>query len=119
MPRPTRKNKNRGPRPADQPNGAPAEEAALATAVAEPPAEEQPQAGPRTEEPTEVQPPSNRPPPPRDRTEKFDREKGQKDKPGKDHVAASLNIAKLQSMSITYLEQLAPELTGVNSGNMR
>src|SRR6266487_4419129 len=112
MPRPTRKPKTKGPRPAaDQPNGAPTDDNALATAVAEPPSEEQRPPSP-PEEPREPRQTPNRPAPERERPlrpdrEKAEKEKAEKDKAEKDHVAASLNIAKLQAMSMTDLNQMA------------
>ena len=38
---------------------------------------------------------------------------------GKDHIAASLNIAKLQAMSMTDLNNMARELSVENFGTMR
>ena len=112
MPRPPKKAKTKGPRPgADQPNGAPADD--VATAVAEPPVEQQRPPHP-PEERAEEEPTPGRTAPER---EKGDRD--EKEKPGKDRVAASLNIAKLQSMSMTELNQMARELSVENFGTMR
>src|SRR5215831_15430290 len=117
MSRPAKKTKNKGPRPgADQPNGAPADD--VATAVAEPPVE--PQRPPRApEQRSEVEPTPGRSAPEREKTDRDDKEKAEKEKPGKDRVAASLNIAKLQSMSMNELNGMARELCVENFGTMR
>ena len=108
MPRAIRKPKAKGPRTAavGQPNGPLTEDGATATALAEPPPEELGAQAPPAEsaEPTEKSEPSS---------------KAEKDQADKDHIAASLNIAKLQAMSMTELNQMARELGVENFGTMR
>ncbi len=48
-----------------------------------------------------------------------ERDKAAKEKTDKDHIATSLNIAKLQSMSMTELNQMARDLGVENFGTMR
>src|SRR6266702_1764740 len=82
------------------PNGAPGESAGVATAVEEPPAEElRPPTAPV--ETTEAQKAQEQP------------------AADKDHIAASLNIARLQGLSMTDLNQMARELGVENFGTMR
>ncbi len=86
-------------------SGTATEEPAIATAVAEPPAEE-------------LQPPVTPVETPEaDRAES--KPAADKEKTDKDHIAASLNIAKLQSMSMGELNQMARELGVENFGTMR
>src|SRR5437867_3902456 len=79
---------------ADQSNGAPPESETVATAVAEPPAEDLSPPTTPVEMP-EVEKAEEKPAAPED-----------KDK-DKDRIASSLNIAKLQSMSMSELNQMA------------
>ena len=106
MPRAPRKPRAKGPRPAEETNGPMTDNGATATAVAEPPREELTASVPPVEssEPAERVP--TRPGPDKDKTDK-------------DHIAASLNIAKLQAMSMTDLNQMARELGVENFGTMR
>src|SRR5215471_8615342 len=103
----TKRPKTKGPkpRPEDLPNEGANGEAAVATAVAEPPAED-------------LQPPVT--PVETQEAEKADRKPtADKEKIDKDKIAASLNIAKLQSMSMGELNQMARELAVENFGTMR
>src|SRR5262245_38899940 len=118
MPRPTKKGKTRAPKAptgdTGQDNGV--DGSSVATAVAEPPQELQPPSTPI--EPREQTQVEKRAP-----MEKADRRRSD-DKaesvPGdKDHIATSLNIAKLQSMSMGELNQMARELGVENFGTMR
>src|ERR1044071_853923 len=112
MPRPVKKPKKGGRALADeqQPNGTMNEGGGTAVAVAERPAEElRPPTAPV--EPAEPEKFENKPAPERDRSEK--------EKTDKDRIAASLNIAKLQSLSMTELNQMARELGVENFGTMR
>src|SRR5437867_13425140 len=101
MPRPKKAKaktaRNNGP---EKPNGNGAE-SSVATAVAEPPVEE-------------LQPPATP-------VEPAESERGGDEKaaPNKDHIAASLNIAKLQAMSMGDLNQMARDLSVENFGTMR
>src|SRR5882672_4511553 len=100
MPRPTsKKPRNKGPRQ-DQPNGELTETAAVDVAVAEPSSDE-------------LQPPTM--PVEAVEPEKEEQRPAQKDrdkeKENKDRIApTSLNIAKLQAMSMGDLNQMAREL---------
>src|SRR5690349_17941578 len=105
MPRPAKKPKSKAPRGSDleghepgQPNGP-----ATATALAEPPRVEERRPQVPVVEPT--------PEPERSKSQTSPREKGEKSQAekDKDRIAASLNIAKLQGMSMTELNQMARE----------
>src|SRR6185436_14230212 len=106
MPRAPRKPKAKGPRPTGQANGPMTDNGATATAVAEPPPEELGSSAP----PVEAAEPAERSPA---------RALSEKEKADKDHIASSLNIAKLQAMSMTELNQMARELGVENFGTMR
>src|SRR5262245_11308031 len=109
MPRPIKKPKSKGPRPdaLERPPQGQAEDSLTATAVVEPPLEDH----------------DHRPPPVAPRKNENQgaagRDKGDKDVSDKDRIAASLNIAKLQGMSMTELNQMARELGVENFGTMR
>src|SRR5438045_748416 len=100
MPRPKKgKTKPARDEAAERPNGNGSESGSVATAVAEPPEELQPPASPV--EPSEGEKP----------VEKVSQDK--------DHIATSLNIAKLQGMSMADLNQMARDLGVENFGTMR
>src|SRR5262249_17466597 len=82
--------------------------ATTAAAVAEPPAEEFPKS-PEMETPRREQSPRGA----------SEREGAAKAKADKDHIATSLNIAKLQGMSMTDLNQMAREFSVSNFGTMQ
>src|SRR5689334_23205694 len=111
MPKPPKKMK---PRPSRAPSGETPYEggnegpAATAAAVAEPPAEEFPKS-PEMETPRREQSPRGA----------SERDEAAKTKTDKDHIATSLNIAKLQGMSMTDLNQMAREFSVSNFGTMR
>src|SRR6266853_2074528 len=100
MPKP-KKGKIKTPRDeiADKPTGNGSESGSTATAVAEPPEELQPPAAPV--EPSEAEKPEEKIP------------------QDKDRIATSLNIAKLQAMSMADLNQMARDLGVENFGTMR
>src|SRR5947208_213232 len=116
MPRPTKRPKKAGSALAvEPPNGTMNEGNATATAVAERP--ERPSSEdlrPPTApvEPAEPEKFDNKTAPERDKA-------AAKEKTDKDHIATSLNIAKLQSMSMTELNQMARDLGVENFGTMR
>ena len=103
MPRAHMKPEAKGPRPAGQTNGPMIDNGATATAVAEPMPEELAACAP----PVEAAEPAERSPA---------RSVSEKDKADKDHIASSLNIAKLQAMSMTELNQMARELENWGMG---
>src|SRR6266850_2886575 len=112
MPRPTKKPKKASSALAvDPPNGTLNEGAATATAIAEPPSSEDLRPPTAPVEPAEPEKFQNKTTPERD--------KAAKEKADKDHIATSLNIAKLQSMSMTELNQMARDLGVENFGTMR
>src|SRR6266404_5298264 len=113
MPRPTKKAKTKVARtPAgDQPDGMLPDGSATATAVAEPPVEELP-LRPAPIEAAEPEPVENKAAPEREKAE-------QEKSDDKDHIATSLNIAKLQSMSMPDLNRMARDLSVENFGTMR
>src|SRR6185369_315653 len=118
MPRPAKKAKTKGKAPVELSNGSSEPHAAIE--VAEPPFEEAAPA-PAGELP-EVEKPERRPPP--EKAEKRRPAEKQQPEPepppvDKDHIAASLNIAKLQAMSMTDLNHMARELGVENFGTMR
>src|SRR5258706_2549122 len=119
MPRPTKKGKTKVAKasPAEQANGNGTDSnLATATAVVEPPIEEL-RGQPAAEEPSEPEKEEKRLPV--DKAEKGD--KAEKTRPGeqptqapvgdKDRIATSINIAKLQSMQMSELNQMAPDLS--------
>src|SRR6266699_3978855 len=124
MPRPAKKGKIKGAKtpPAEQANGNGADSnLATATAIVEPPVEEL-QGQPAPEEPAEAEKPEKRPP--AERVEKADKHRlaDQPEQPpvgDKDRIATSLNIAKLQSMQMSELNQMARDLSVENFGTMR
>jgi len=95
---------------AQQPNGTMNEGAGTATAVAEQPSEElrPPTAPVEPAEPEKFE-----------QKTALERDRADKEKTDKDHIATSLNIAKLQSMSMTELNQMARDLGVENFGTMR
>src|SRR5438270_1676775 len=104
MPRPAKKPKTKSAKPADldQADGNVAESSPTATAVAEPPPDDLPQASVPESSPSR---------------KAEDQVISDKDK---DHIAAtSLNIAKLQAMSMGDLNQMAREIGVENFGTMR
>src|ERR1051326_2847362 len=106
MPRPTtKKGKAKAPKDPQDLNGATGDSGGVATAVEEAPVEEM-----RQPEVREAAPP---PEPPQ--------RQNQKPEPpiDKDRIAHSLNIAKLQAMSMGDLNQMARELSVENFGTMR
>src|SRR6266853_6335596 len=113
MPRPTKRPKKTGSALAvEPPNGTMNEGNAAATAVAERPNR------PSSED---LRPPTApvEPAEPEKFENKTERDKAAKEKTDKDHIATSLNIAKLQSMSMTELNQMARDLGVENFGTMR
>src|ERR1041385_3643089 len=124
MPRPTKKPKKPQPAAADDPqNDLLPRDAETAAAIAEPPVEQSRAQMPEIpSEPVEAQRSDDRPTrradhrssadgPKTDNRPAQDRNQGDtnradKDKTDKDHIATSLNIAKLQSMSMTELNQM-------------
>src|SRR6266478_8541343 len=112
MPRPMKKPRTKGGRAlaAQQPNGTMNEGAGTATAVAEQPSEElrPPTAPVEPAEPEKFE-----------QKTALERDRADKEKTDKDHIATSLNIAKLQSMSMTELNQMARDLGVENFGTMR
>jgi transcription termination factor Rho len=141
MPKPTKKAKAKAakaPAPAET-DVAPAEAVAAATAVAEPPADPAAPPVPAPETASQAEPqtqPEKKRPEKASRGPKAQKGKAQEPEPepepepkpkangapaaDKDKVAASsLNIAKLQSMSMTELNQMARELGVENFGTMR
>src|SRR5260221_10323471 len=104
MPRPTKKAKSKGPRPPSPNHGLP-QDGSAATALAEPPPQHDRHAEPAPE-PAVIERPEGQGRadgpggPGRDKTDKSDKTNGDKDR-----IAASLNIAKLQGMSMTELNQ--------------
>ena len=146
MPRPIKKAKTKGAKTpsAELPIGVAAESAAAPeVAIAEPPPENDPQPAPppaetaepietpRTEpNPNHLRKPRPGPPRPSDQsTSQGGQPRGQQAPhrggdgrvaDDKDHIAAtSLNIAKLQAMSMSELNQMARELSVENFGTMR
>src|SRR5262245_21582588 len=118
MPRPAKKAKTKGKGPAaDLSNGS--TEPHAVTAVAEPPAfEEAPP--PRPVALAEPEKTDRRPPPEKvEKRRPSDKDSEPPAPTDKDHIAASLNIAKLQSMSMTDLNHMARELAVENFGTMR
>src|SRR6266853_3603 len=115
MPRPTKRPKKTGSALAvEPPNGTMNEGNAAATAVAERPdrpSSEDLRPPTAPVEPAEPEKFENKGAPERD--------KAAKEKADKDHIATSLNIAKLQSMSMTELNQMARDLGVENFGTMR
>src|SRR5437016_3318515 len=115
MPRPAKRPKKAGSAlPVEPPNGTMNEGNTTATAVAERPdrpSSEDLRPPTAPVEPAEPEKFENKAAPERD--------KAAKEKTDKDHIAASLNIAKLQAMSMTELNQMARELGVENFGTMR
>src|SRR5215471_11294350 len=108
---PSKKGKGKGPKPETDergsngaPNGASESATAVATAVEEAPSDE-------------LRPPTT---PVETREEEKPAPAPRSVASGdKDHIAASLNIAKLQAMSMTELNQMARDLGVENFGTMR
>ena len=144
MPRPIKKAKTKSAKPVDElPNGGTESNVTPALAVAEPPHSEEPQAAsapPQTQESVEsssrednfarkVRPAAQRPSDGNAGDQPGQRRGGTGAQPpkadarvadDKDRIAAtSLNIAKLQSMSMSELNQMARELSVENFGTMR
>src|SRR5215470_4242921 len=145
MPRPAKKPKTKTAKTpeGEQPNGAPAEPGSVSTAVADTPAateELQPPTGPvetaesaQGDGATPVAKRRDRPPsqgvePHAQEPAALEKSSGrmqnrrqdERHTEDKDHIAAtSVNIAKLQSMSMTELNQMARELGVENFGTMR
>src|SRR3954468_1092785 len=119
MPRPTKKAKGKGPRPLSPNRGLPPD-GSTATALAEPllrPDRHTDPVSPEApiiESPPESQGAEAQGAPGRDKTDR-----GEKTNGDKDRIAASLNIAKLQGMSMTELNQMARDLGVENFGTMR
>jgi len=119
MPRPTKKAKSKGPRPLSPNHGLP-QDSSTATALAEPPHQPDRHAEPVSPEPAVMGRSEGQGRddgqggPGRDKTDKSDKANGDKDR-----IAASLNIAKLQGMSMTELNQMARDLGVENFGTMR
>src|SRR6266699_3035424 len=113
MPRPTKKPKSKagGALAVAPPNGTMNEGNATATAVADRPSPDDLRPPTAPVEPAEPEKFENKAAPERD--------KAAKEKADKDHIATSLNIAKLQSMSMTELNQMARDLGVENFGTMR
>src|SRR6266481_4709966 len=112
MPRPTKRPKKAGSALAvEPPNGTMNEGNATATAVAEPPSSEELRPPTAPVEPSEPEKFEKKAAPERD--------KAAKEKADKDHIATSLNIAKLQAMSMPELNQMARGLGVENFGTMR
>src|SRR5882672_6639944 len=118
MPRPTKKVKTKGAKtpPAEQANGNGAgSNIATATAVVESPVEEL-RGQPAPEEPAEPEKAEKRPSaektPPADQP-------GPPPIADKDRISTSLNIAKLQAMQMSELNQMARDLSVENFGTMR
>src|SRR6266567_2161579 len=114
MPRPMKKPKSKGSRgpAAEQPNGKMNEGGGTATAVAERPSPEDLRPPTAPVEPAEPEKFENKPAPERDKA-------AAKEKTDKDRIATSLNIAKLQAMSMTELNGMAKDLGVENFGTMR
>src|SRR5262249_35482572 len=113
MPRPAKKAK-KGKAPAGEMSNGTAEPHQTATAIAEPPFEDVAPAAPA--EPM----PERRPAPAPEKARRPDEKPSSEPAPvDKDHIATSLNIAKLQSMSMGDLNHMARELGVENFGTMR
>jgi len=133
----TKKPKTRAPKAGANADAQPGDGAPVspAAAVAEPPVVESAPSAPEIVSPAPTQPErpqrapraeAQRPEAPREREASHDREtpapkagRGEPAGNDKDHIATSLNIAKLQAMSMVDLNQMARELGVENFGTMR
>src|SRR5882672_7464342 len=123
MARPTnpRKPRSKPPRPAQpgQPNGIAGEDAPVTTALVEPVPSDQIPSEPAEQAPRDERP-EPKPRPEEDRGRSDGKGNDAKGKDNKDRVAAnSINIAKLQAMSMAELNHMAKDLGVENYGTMR